>query len=258
MLAVYSFYSVEGIFYICFLTSLIGIYEFNCMAFIDTPHPWLKNLLFPSFGAILMGSSLFYPQYSDPFWAVIICLYICIYVWQYGSTQPNDWLFNSLTKAAIGFFYAVYLPVLTLKLLDLSHGGSWFLLLLLIVFSGDTFAFLGGLLFGRRKLSEKLSPNKTVEGSAFGFVGSALASLLMWYFNFKQISPFLFLTLGLIASYFAQTGDLFESLIKRIAQVKDSGRIMPGHGGVLDRIDGLLFASPIVYVFAFYAEKFLF
>lgn len=228
------------------------------MAFKDTPHPWVKHGLFPTFGALLLGISLYFPQHSSEIWAFILCFFICIYLWLYGSNQSNDWLFFNLTKAAIGFFYVVLLPVLTIKLLNLNHGGAWFLLLLSIVFLGDIFAYLGGLLFGKRKLSEKLSPNKTIEGSYFSFIGSSFASLAIWYFNFSQISPFVFIGIGLIASFFAQTGDLFESLIKRIAQVKDSGRIMPGHGGVLDRIDGVLFASPIVYVFAFNAEKFLF
>lgn len=257
LVATYLFFSVKGIYYGSFLVSLLAIGEYNRLVFQDIPHRVVRILLFPIFGAILLTSSLSFPHYFGEVWSLFLTLFICIYIWLYGSKKPNDWLFYSLTKAAIGFLYVVLLPVMVIKLLDLNAGEIWFLLLLLMVFCGDIFAYFGGRQFGRRMLSPSLSPKKTMEGSFFGLVGSSLPSLVIWYWHFEQIPALLFVNIALLAGLLAQTGDLFESLIKRIANVKDSGGIMPGHGGVLDRIDGVLFASPIVYVFAYNAEKFL-
>ncbi|MCB0390178.1 MAG: phosphatidate cytidylyltransferase [Bdellovibrionales bacterium] len=258
LVSVYIYFSTTGLFYICILAALKGILEFNKMAFNDTPHSLVKKLLFPVFGFTLLIISVYYAQYSSEFWALLLSLYLCLYIWLYGSKKSNDWLFFNLTKSAIGFFYVILLPVMALKTLELHYGETWFLLLLLIVFCGDTFAYFGGLKFGKKPLSQSLSPKKTLEGSYFGFLGSSCASLAVGLIKFPTVNPLYFVVLGLIAGLFAQTGDLFESLIKRIAQVKDSGSIMPGHGGVLDRVDGVLFASPIVYLFAFNTEKFLF
>ncbi|MCB0356866.1 MAG: phosphatidate cytidylyltransferase [Bdellovibrionales bacterium] len=258
LFAIYNYFANRGIFYVCTVASLIAIIEYNQLAFNDVPNKWIKHFLFPVLGALLLFISLYSPQKSTEFWAFLLCFYLCIYIWAFSNVKTNEWLFLSLTKGAIGFFYTVLLPIMALKTLDLHYGNIWFLLLLTIVLCGDTFAYFGGLKFGRRKLSPQLSPQKTLEGSLFGFIGSLVAVVIIWYLHFSDLNLLWFIFLGITAGLFAQTGDFFESLIKRIANVKDSGRIMPGHGGILDRIDGVLFASPIVYLFAFNAEKFLF
>ncbi|MGE5087278.1 MAG: phosphatidate cytidylyltransferase, partial [Bacillota bacterium] len=87
---------------------------------------------------------------------------------------------------------------------------------------------------------------KTWEGSFGGILGSLIAGFLCWKFLLSDYSAVFVLVLAAISGYVAQFGDFFESLLKRVAEVKDSGKIMPGHGGVLDRVDGVLFASPVV------------
>jgi len=112
----------------------------------------------------------------------------------------------------------------------------------------DSFAFLIGKNFGKQKLFEKISPKKTVEG----FLGGLLFSCIASYFiaTFTHTLTFThWLILSIIISVFGTLGDLIESKFKRQANVKDSGNIMPGHGGLLDRLDSIIFATPFIYLF---------
>jgi phosphatidate cytidylyltransferase len=159
-------------------------------------------------------------------------------------------------KSVLGFFYMGLLPSFAFSLLSRPQGIKWFLSLLLVVFLGDILAYIVGLKFGRQKLMLLVSPKKTVEGAIGGLFGSLVAGIFCaWYLLDASIPAMAFLSL--FAGLVAQFGDLFESLLKRVADVKDSGRIMPGHGGILDRIDGVLFASPIFLIGAIIFEKFL-
>jgi phosphatidate cytidylyltransferase len=128
---------------------------------------------------------------------------------------------------------------------------GWILLLILAVWSYDTGAFLVGRQFGRTRFIPHISPAKTVEGVIGGVVSTTVVvALLLW--GLGQL-PVHALVLGPLAALSAQAGDLAESMLKRAASAKDSGALIPGHGGMLDRIDSFLFAAPVVslYVVAF-------
>ncbi len=134
-------------------------------------------------------------------------------------------------------------------------GGFWWLLTLMLgVWGFDTGAFFAGHFFGRHKLAPNISPGKTWEGVVGGLVFSVAAALL---FTVRPLGVawYLAVLLGLLIGIAATLGDLAESLIKRQTHVKDSGMIMPGHGGILDRIDSLLFAVIVVYFFAQFVGK---
>jgi len=118
----------------------------------------------------------------------------------------------------------------------------------ILAWSNDTFAYLIGKRFGKRKLLEKISPKKTIEG----FLGGMIGALIISFFIFKYTSLFnltIWLFLAIIISVLGTTGDLIQSKFKRLAGVKDSGKIMPGHGGVYDRLDSIIYASPFIYTF---------
>lgn len=117
-----------------------------------------------------------------------------------------------------------------------------------ILWSNDTGAYLSGKAFGKRKLFERISPNKTWEGSIGGATLAIIVALISGYF-FELIPLWQWACIGLIIATIGSMGDLVESLFKRSMNVKDSGKIMPGHGGVLDRFDGLLISAPFVYAF---------
>ncbi|TPV97283.1 MAG: phosphatidate cytidylyltransferase [Myxococcales bacterium FL481] len=131
-----------------------------------------------------------------------------------------------------------------------SPGAGWLLVALGIAFLSDTVAYAFGRMFGRHPLYPQVSPNKTVEGSVGGLVGGCLATFglgMAWLVPGLHWSHAL--VLGVLGSAVGQCGDLVESAIKRTYGVKDSGSVLPGHGGMLDRIDALLFVAPIVYFY---------
>jgi len=129
---------------------------------------------------------------------------------------------------------------------------TWIFLLLAIIFAGDISAYYVGSYLGRHKLNPAISPGKTIEGALGGLAGNLLVGSIGKFFFLPALSwgpaILFFLAVGLAG----QVGDLFESEFKRSSQIKDSGGILPGHGGFLDRIDALLFASPVAYLFKFY------
>lgn len=118
----------------------------------------------------------------------------------------------------------------------------------LITWINDTFAYLVGKNFGKNKLLERISPKKTIEGFIGGFIFSLLAGYLIAVFS-EILSIGIWLIISIIMSIFGTLGDLIQSKFKRQAGVKDSGTIMPGHGGIYDRLDSIIFASPFLYAF---------
>lgn len=140
---------------------------------------------------------------------------------------------------AMGFAYVLLVR-------GLEHGLGLAILLLACTMLNDTFAYFVGRAVGRHRMAPRISPKKTVEGAVGGLVGSLIAALLV-----KIYSPWLTwqnaLVLGLLIGFVGQWGDLFESAVKRDFQVKDSGRLLPGHGGILDRFDAVLFAGFVTY-----------
>ena len=128
----------------------------------------------------------------------------------------------------------------------LNNGLDIILWFLLIVWSTDTFSYICGKHFGGKKLCPSLSPNKTWSGFIFGILLAILISIICCYI--KEYSLLNGLIFGLILAVFTQFGDLFESWVKRKHSIKDSGKFIPGHGGVLDRLDGLMLSSLILYI----------
>ena len=166
-----------------------------------------------------------------------------------------------LPDTAVGVFGLLYVayPLTVIPLLWSREDGPTLVLFLMVcVWCGDIAALYIGRNFGRRKLAPRLSPGKTWEGSVASVVGSVAAALLVVYASERfaaRGSTFLHITqpiwqsvlLAIVLNVAAQVGDLLESAIKRGANVKDSGTMLPGHGGVLDRIDALLLAAPVLW-----------
>jgi len=156
---------------------------------------------------------------------------------------------RNMAVTVLGVLYAAGLSGYFVLIRALEGGNHFIVLLFMIVWFGDTAAYYGGRSLGRRPLAPAVSPNKTLEGAAFGLAGSVLAGLLAHY-GFLGAVPLLHcLIVGGVCGMIGQFGDLVESLIKRSTGVKDSGSLIPGHGGVLDRIDSLLFAGPVFYIY---------
>lgn len=145
------------------------------------------------------------------------------------------------------FVYAVGYDSKLLGIAKAHSGGDLLLFLFGLLWVGDTAAMGFGKWVGRHKLAPAVSPNKTVEGFIGGLVGSLAIGLLMAFWKFQQLPIYHLLIIALGCSLFGQLGDLAESMWKRSLGIKDSSAIIPGHGGVLDRFDSLLFAAPFMY-----------
>jgi len=147
------------------------------------------------------------------------------------------------------------LPWLIVWELQLIGSGSRYVILLLaIVWCGDTGAYFGGRFFGNTKLAPHMSPKKTREGAVAGLLGSVLGGFLInAFWGFSLASHEVVLYCSVAGGTAGQLGDLVESTLKRFSGVKDSGGIFPGHGGILDRVDGLVFAAPVVWAILYAA-----
>jgi phosphatidate cytidylyltransferase len=144
----------------------------------------------------------------------------------------------------------VYIPLLlslVVLLRATADGATWIFLLCAVVFAGDTAALYAGTLWGRHKLCPSISPGKTVEGALGGLVANLLVGIAGKILFLPGVEWATCLLFSIGAGLAGQVGDLFESELKRVAGIKDSGNLLPGHGGVLDRIDALLFAAPVAY-----------
>lgn len=130
-----------------------------------------------------------------------------------------------------------------------EHGRDLVLLLAATMWAGDSLALAGGMLFGKHKLAPRISPKKTWEGAVAGWLGSVLAALIAMISWMQWLSLHHALILATVLAIVGQAGDLFESALKRGADVKDSSSLLPGHGGMLDRIDSLLFAAPVLFYY---------
>lgn len=162
---------------------------------------------------------------------------------QYWSTNPLlKWFAGLLALIPFGW------SMLVLRNTNTQHswvGALWVLYVMALVWAADTGAYFAGRRFGRTKLAEKVSPNKTIEGLAGGLVAAIVICLLVLAIVRPDINGWVFVGTSILTALVSVLGDLFESMLKREAKIKDSGSLLPGHGGILDRIDSLTAALPV-------------
>jgi len=227
---------------------LLALLEFNRMG-LATEH-----LIEQRFAAVAGTAALpliYFQQTSFlfPLFAISLLMLALLFLFRLPEIpevpQRLGWL-------CLGLLYLPFLLGHLVLLRPLEDGRSWIFLVLLVVMACDTFAYFVGSQFGKRKLYPAVSPNKSIEGGVGGLAGSVLAVLLASITFLPQIGIIDGVFVGLLLGVAGQLGDLFESLLKRACGVKDSGTIIPGHGGMLDRLDSLLFAFPVVYFLAKY------
>jgi len=237
----------ELFYVLLFMASFAGLVEFYRMAASDLPRfvRWSNYFLtLAMFVVFYMRQVLLVP--------VVMALWAFVPMAFFMLTHPSpgrQWT-GDIGKAVLGPTYVV-LPLAMLVLIDIqsNNGKIWIFFLLSVIFANDTGAFYSGRLFGKHKLYEAISPGKTWEGAIGGLICSIITAL--WFLHILRLHPIdlSILTLVFALSVTGQIGDLAESMLKRNHGVKDSGNILPGHGGVLDRIDGLLFSIPVLYLF---------
>jgi phosphatidate cytidylyltransferase len=157
---------------------------------------------------------------------------------------------EDLGARMLGYLHGAVLPSYFLLLWGRQDGLHWIFLTMAVTAVGDTAAYYAGSLWGRRKLMPRISPKKTVEGAVAGLLGNVAGGAVYLAAAFPPGAFLPGLLLSLLVGIAGQLGDLNESMLKRAVGLKDSGELLPGHGGVLDRLDSLLFAVPVTYYWA--------
>jgi phosphatidate cytidylyltransferase len=205
-------------------------------------------------GAVILGgisyvlSFLSLEGIIDQSWLYLVALFIIMFLIGELFRNSKQPLQNS-SLFVFGLLYVVvpfYVMLLIRGTETESIGWMYLVGMFILIWTNDTFAYLSGRFFGATKLFERISPKKTWEGTIGGITFSALAGYLIAYFIEDDVV--FWMISAVLVSAAAIFGDLFESMLKRNAGVKDSGNIMPGHGGILDRFDAVLFGAPIFYI----------
>jgi len=230
------------------IAAVMGLYEFYQMTL-------PKQGAGAKIGAILLGAILCALFQWAPSGMIFLSVFVILLIIFFGYALFSAELSQLPSRIALTFLGIIYVPFLLshITLINkLPQGVFWVLLLIATVWIGDTFALAFGSWLGRHKLSPRISPHKTIEGFFACFVGAILTVFVCksLFLPTLTIADALMVATGI--AFFGQLGDLSESMIKRGAKVKDSGTMIPGHGGMLDRLDSFLFAAPFLYNFLAY------
>lgn len=201
-------------------------------------------------GLVLALILIIQPLFDQPRlnWLALTLAVVVPLVWVM-LQRDKSIAFVSWAWTLAGIMYLGWLPGHYVSLSGLEYGREWVIFTLFTTFVSDSAAYFVGRAIGRHKLAPTISPNKTWEGAAGGVVFAALASfILQWWLKLPASYTEMAL-LAIVVSFFAQIGDLVESLFKRNTGAKDSSHALPGHGGFLDRIDSVVFAGLVVYYY---------
>jgi phosphatidate cytidylyltransferase len=230
----------------------MAYYEYDRLFFRDPD--WFRVIRVVLFSS----ASLLALTRSMALWSVTLWLVFIIHsAWHVTRANVSADIESSVRQLRVEFFGYLYCTALfgfLLPILRINYFGRDFLLLLFLVVSfGDTAAYFCGRWFGKHPLAAKISPKKTIEGAIGGTLASVAIAAWWLYFvyNGSRSAEFTtaILAFGFLGSLLAQYGDLLESMLKRSQAVKDSGGLLPGHGGILDRTDGLALAAPAFYFY---------
>lgn len=162
---------------------------------------------------------------------------------------------TEISYTVFGILYISFLFSHILFIAELKNGNLWILTAQLMVWACDSAAYFFGIKFGKHRLAPKISPKKSIEGSVAGLLASIASIFLikyLWFLKGAEVSLLNVIIIGLLVGTVGQIGDLVESLFKREFEIKDSGKILAGHGGMLDRFDSMIFVLPVLYYYLKY------
>lgn len=231
----------------------LALYEYFRLVERKTAHPISKIFNIISGIAIFFSAYLYLEGICTIVFATTSLLYILALIYSAVLLKRED-IYHSIIYSVFGQIY-ITLPLCLLLLISYQYEIEadkykyiFVLAIFVFIWLNDTAAYLIGSMFGKHKLIERISPRKSMEGFIGGVVFTVLAGMGFAYIYTEY--PILFwIGFALIVSLFGTLGDLFESLIKRTYQVKDAGNLIPGHGGILDRIDSLLIVVPAIFLY---------
>lgn len=231
--------------------SLLALYEYSNLTLFGPRYKWAR-VAFIALGLSVFGISIKWENFLLHSFVISTLFMFSFFLVMARNRQiPLEELTSKAGLSVLGIIYAGVCPVYICHLASLGNL-EWFIFAFFVVFAGDTSAYFVGRKFGKSTLFSRISPKKSIEGGIGSLFGSVLTGMLIQKFLIPSADLFLMLALSILTSVVAQLGDLCESMIKRTFHAKDSGTIMPGHGGLLDRLDGILFGAPLVYIYAKY------
>ena len=226
----------------CVLIAIMGVYEFY--------NAFKKNSIKPSFTiaciaalALALINVLELSLQWYMFWVFGVMILSLLYLFNVEKHKLEDSMVTIL-----GIFYVVFFSFHVTKVEQIDDYGIFVWLIVITAFGTDIMAYFSGYLFGKHKLCPKISPKKTIEGSIGGTLGSIIFSGIFGYFVIPEALGHC-LIIGLLGGIVSQFGDLTASIFKRKMDVKDYGNLIPGHGGILDRFDSVLFTAPMIYYY---------
>lgn len=225
----------------------IGMREFYRMAL---PDRGLESWMAAACGAALMLVPFLGPErFALAAIALLFLAFALLFLFRIKDISNAA---REIAYATLAFLYIPFLLMHLVMLRQTAYGIQWLFVIMLIVMTNDSAAYYTGCNFGKHRLYPLVSPKKSLEGSLGGVFGSIAGALLARFTFFPQLTLTDALLTAIFIGILGQAGDLFESMLKRSFGVKDSGSIFPGHGGVLDRLDSIIFAAPAAYYYAIY------
>lgn len=230
--------------------SMIGLFELYRAVKMEKTIPAVLGYL----AGITFEIFLFlnYGQHMMTLFLVFFLLLMVSYVLLYPK-----YVFDQITNVFLGFFYVVVMLSYIYQVRMAEEGQYLVWLIIISAWGSDTFAYCAGRLFGKHKLPSPLSPKKTIEGCVGGVIGAGLLGLVYAVVFKEQITAdsnvqIVFPIACAVGSVIAQIGDLCASAVKRNHEIKDYGKLIPGHGGIMDRFDSVIFTAPVVYLLLTY------
>lgn len=227
--------------------SAVGIAEFYRMAM---PTRKIERwLAVPAGSALLFLPLIGNDKFIAPAVGLLFIGFSFLFLFRIRSIE------TAAREMAFALLAFLYIPCMLMHLIQLrqtTFGIQWIFVIMLIVMTNDSAAYYSGSAFGKHRLYPLVSPKKSIEGAIGGLLGSICGTLLAKFTFFPQLTLLDAVLTALVIGMVGQAGDLFESLLKRSFGVKDSGSIIPGHGGVLDRLDSILFAAPLTYYYVLF------
>lgn len=236
---------------ICLLASILSfamIFEFSQMAFTSADAVAKRYAMLFLTWLVCITNAL---APHNEFELLIFCFLFLFAYFLFAADKREGEAFTShfkeLEYSIFGLLYLVFLPLFLTRIYGGANGRHWAIVFLLMVWAGDVAAYFVGIKYGKQKLYPHISPKKSREGAYGGLAGSLIVSILYKLIFFRAMPWGAVIFVPLVVGAVAQVGDLCESFMKRVYGKKDSSSLLPGHGGFLDRFDGVVFSLPVMY-----------
>lgn len=207
-----------------------------------------KKRSWPIVFVVYLASGFGWMQYPDHSMSLFASACVVLWISAIQFSKTNEEGLRLAARYSMGLLYVPFMLSQLYVLRDNEQGLSLIIFCLVCTWAADTGAYFAGRAFGKNKLAPRLSPNKTWEGAIGGSIAAIVGGLLMNHYTI-QFPILHIVVLAIVLDVVSVIGDLFESMLKRSVAVKDSGWVMPGHGGVLDRVDSLIFTAPVALVY---------